>query len=675
MKISILSKITAVLVCSIMITGISVFFTAKYYMTIGFERDVNTNIEKMNKIVKSEINKLKDFYLDSTQLLADNPALVKAILDNDLTTLKQILVTGMKRTDAQFITLTDGKGNAIMRSHSDKRGDSILRQNVVKKALQGIASVNIERGTVIKFSLRTGIPVKHEGKIIGVLVAGEALDSNRFVDAMKEMTGLEMTVFEGDTRISTTLFTGGQRAVGTHLNNPDIVDRVIGRGETIERNTVLFGKAYKTIYSPMVDIDNKRIGMWFIGLDYSNVEKTIDSIAYSCIIAMLIITTVLILLGVIFSRALVKPLKKCVVFAAAVAGGSLKEELHITRSDEVGDLADALRKMVNALRKMIGEAETATSVAEEKTKQAEEATKIAEQAAAKAENAKREGMLDAALRLEDVVLGISSEVSQLSAQIEESDRVSAESSTRLSETTEAIHEMSLSVQDVARNAASASDMSSQTHQNAEEGQRILTEAMSSIDLVEKVSMELKNDMNTLYAHTRDISQIMNVISDIADQTNLLALNAAIEAARAGEAGRGFAVVATEVRKLAEKTMSSTNDVSRAISAIQGSAQQSVNRMEEALQNVEQATKLAKQSGEALSRIVGNVESTADQVKAIAAASEEQSASSAGIDDSIKKVNVMSHQTTEAMSEAAKAITGLAQQIETLRKLILDMKAS
>ena len=111
-------------------------------------------------------------------------------------------------------------------------------------------------------------------------------------------------------------------------------------------------------------------------------------------------------------------------------------------------------------------------------------------------------------------------------------------------------------------------------------------------------------MAELDDHAKAISQIMGVISDIADQTNLLALNAAIEAARAGEAGRGFAVVADEVRKLAEKTMSSTTDVGNAITAIQHSAGQSIQQVEKAVGNVEEATDFSNRSGEALKEIVG-----------------------------------------------------------------------
>ena len=150
-----------------------------------------------------------------------------------------------------------------------------------------------------------------------------------------------------------------------------------------------------------------------------------------------------------------------------------------------------------------------------------------------------------------------------------------------------------------------------------------------------MSQELKQDMLQLNTHAQAISQIMGVISDIADQTNLLALNAAIEAARAGDAGRGFAVVADEVRKLAEKTMASTDN---------------------ALEQVNQATGYASQSGLALNEILETVLGMADQVNAIATTSEEQSAASDEINLSIENVNEMAKQTATAMLGRAFGVT-------------------
>ncbi len=366
---------------------------------------------------------------------------------------------------------------------------------------------------------------------------------------------------------------------------------------------------------------------------------------------------------------------------AAVAGGRLEEspeertllDKATMRKDEFKVMGQGMRTMMSSLAKLIHESEEKAQAAEEATRKAEDATHKAEEAARRAEAAKSEGMHAAAEQLEGMVNAISAASSELSAQIEQSDRSAVESSQRLSEAATAMNEMNATVQEVARNASSAATVSAETRSNAEDGQKILANAMASINQVQKVSMELKEDMSTLHGHTQNISQIMNVISDIADQTNLLALNAAIEAARAGEAGRGFAVVADEVRKLAEKTMASTNDVSQAITAIQSSAQQSVDRMEEALGNVEQATTLAQQSGAALQQIVHNVENTADQVRAIATASEEQSAASEEINQSITTVNEMSSQTTQAMNEASRAISDLAQQTDRLSALIGDMK--
>ena len=332
----------------------------------------------------------------------------------------------------------------------------------------------------------------------------------------------------------------------------------------------------------------------------------------------------------------------------------------------------AIVEMVTALKQNIENAQRESENAREQSRKAQEAMTQAE-AASKEARAKTQAMLVAADKLEAMGGVLSSASTELSAQIEQSDRGAAESAQRLSEAATAMNEMNATVQEVARNAGSASAASAETKQKAEAGSQVVERAVRSIGEVHQMSLALKDDMVQLNEHSQDITRIMGVISDIADQTNLLALNAAIEAARAGEAGRGFAVVADEVRKLAEKTMASTNDVGNAIKAIQESTAKSMTGVDQAVERIGEATELAGQSGAALEEIVATVEATADQVNAIATASEEQSAASEEINQSIVQVNDMSRQTAEAMGEAAKAVSDLAAQAQGLTNLIQELK--
>ena len=334
----------------------------------------------------------------------------------------------------------------------------------------------------------------------------------------------------------------------------------------------------------------------------------------------------------------------------------------------------AIVEMVNALKTHIDNAQRESENAREQSRKAQEAMTQAEAASREAQS-KTEAMLVAADKLEQVGGVVSSASTELSAQIEQSDRGAAESATRLSEAATAMNEMNATVQEVAKNAGSASTASAETKQKAEAGAQVVEKAVHSIEQVHQMSLELKDDMTQLNEHAQDITRIMGVISDIADQTNLLALNAAIEAARAGDAGRGFAVVADEVRKLAEKTMASTNDVGNAIKAIQESTAKSMTGVDNAVERIGEANELASRSGAALEEIVATVEATGDQVNAIATASEEQSAASEEINQSIVQVNDMSRQTAEAMAEAAKAVSDLAAQAQGLTDLIQELKAA
>ena len=391
----------------------------------------------------------------------------------------------------------------------------------------------------------------------------------------------------------------------------------------------------------------------------------------------LLLVGMMIIIGVSFSifiaHTITRPLRRTQEFAQIVAAGDLDRTLDVHNSDETGMLADSLRHMVAGLRKNIKMAEEKSAEAEAKGKEATQAMMEAREAQKKAENARREGMLAAAQRLESVVEAISAASTQLSSRIEQSDKSAQTASHRLAEAATAMNEMNATVQEVARNAAQASAVSSSTRSKAEEGADIVQHSLASIRTVHDMSRALKQDMTQLNDHAQSINDIMGVISDIADQTNLLALNAAIEAARAGEAGRGFAVVADEVRKLAEKTMASTTEVGNAIRSIQDSTTKSVTSMDLAGEQVEQATGFANQSGDALQQIVQDAETTADEVSAIATAAEEQSAASDEINRTIIEVNDIVAQTAAAMNEASAAVNALTAQAHELGDLIESMK--
>jgi methyl-accepting chemotaxis protein len=191
--------------------------------------------------------------------------------------------------------------------------------------------------------------------------------------------------------------------------------------------------------------------------------------------------------------------------------------------------------------------------------------------------------------------------------------------------------------------------------------------------VQQQAGSMKESLNDLGKQAEGIGQIMNVITDIADQTNLLALNAAIEAARAGDAGRGFAVVADEVRKLAEKTMSATKEVGAVVSSIQEGTRSNIRDMDKTYAAVGESATLVNEAGGTLREIVRIVETTSDQVRGIATASEEQSAASEEINRGTEEISRISSETSEAMNQSARAVSEMAELSQELQRLIDELR--
>ncbi|EFL52801.1 methyl-accepting chemotaxis sensory transducer with Cache sensor [Solidesulfovibrio fructosivorans JJ]] len=246
---------------------------------------------------------------------------------------------------------------------------------------------------------------------------------------------------------------------------------------------------------------------------------------------------------------------------------------------------------------------------------------------------------------------------------------------RTEETATAMEEMNATVLEVAQNAGAAAGSAEDAKSQARQGSDMVREVMRAIEDVKTMAEKLRADMGELGQRAEGIGKVLDVISDIADQTNLLALNAAIEAARAGDAGRGFAVVADEVRKLAEKTMAATREVGQAIDAVQQGARRGNEETIKAAEAVARSTRIAEKAGTALDAIVGMVESTADQIRTIATAAEQQSATAHQISRATEEVSRVALDIREGMEASVTAVRGLNEEAAELNELIARMQST
>ena len=278
-------------------------------------------------------------------------------------------------------------------------------------------------------------------------------------------------------------------------------------------------------------------------------------------------------------------------------------------------------------------------------------------------------------RVKQIGLSVTSSATQILAASEEIAAGAQRQADEITNTSSAVEEMAASMSQVSRNAEASAEAARRALDMAEHGDRSVrdtSEAMNRIDLAVQGTAE---KMRMLAKRSSEISEIIDLINDVAAQTNLLSLNAAIEAAHAGEAGLGFSVVADEIRKLAERSARATRDVGALIKAIQNETSEALDAMENGMREVRDGNTLAEQARGSLQDISNVVRQSAELIEEISAASEEQARVTRNLAGAMQTVSSITLETSAGAHQTAQTIQGMVSLSEQLNEAISQFKVS
>ncbi len=470
-------------------------------------------------------------------------------------------------------------------------------------------------------------------------------DKTEVLDRLKQITGCEFTLFNGDVREFTTIKVDGERVVGTKLDST-IANTVMNQGKSYIGQAEILGVPHITSYIPYVDASGETVGVIFAGIPSNSNDAAISTaLTVSMFVGIALILIGCIIAKILIDKKVAKPLAIVMDSAERIAAGDMHFDLDVNVNNEIGLLAKSFNTMksnllsINSiLVEMLG-----------KIAKGEWNVDIGSPETYVGDWKQLYRSVDA------MTTSVRSALSQVSSS-------AGQISTNVSQVSNGAQALAEGAVDqagsVERLSDSLRDVSLQVEDNFKNTQKVNEIAIISGEVTESTLEDMKqmlSAMQEISSTSENIVKVIKVIDDIAFQTNILALNAAVEAARAGEAGKGFAVVADEVRSLAQKSSEAANNTTQLI--------------DHSINAVQLGEGIAQKTNESFKDLANKVQQMVVTIDQISKATEEQAEGIREISSGIDQISSVVQTNTATSEESAAASEELAKQANTLHTLV------
>lgn len=401
-----------------------------------------------------------------------------------------------------------------------------------------------------------------------------------------------------------------------------------------------------TFISTLKDSTGKTVALFNVDFNYDSVQSKMSHLLWkNILIAALTIVISGTLLGFAVYYVL-RPLKRLAKVSGRAAQGDLTVRVPQSSNNEIGKAAGAFNQMVENLGKLALHVQDTSSFVSEEAKLV------------------KEGAAQTALAATEVTEAVTQLAQDSEGQLRSSQ-----------ECQRAVTEMAVGIQRIAESSSMVSHLASNTTERAIDGESVMENAVNQMHLIESYLSGSMKSMQELEEMSGRIGEILNLIAEVANQTNLLALNASIEAARAGEQGKGFAVVAQEIRRLAEQSKASSEQINDILGGIRLRTHEAVHSLALSSEEAQVGSRVSVQAGDHFRAIVVAIREVSAQVEEVSAASEQMSAGSEEIAASLDQLEqIIASTTVHSQQVAASSEEQLAsmQEMASSSQQLLEM---